>query len=144
MLVAVIEELFQRIQEINASSFRANAVDHLRATAVAHSQLVASAEAGYVLPFFEFVAAGPEENLREELGNREMELVDNLAEIVRRGQREGSIVKEEDPEQIAWMIQSRAWTEDIAALMGLGGYWTQARSDRMLELILGSIAVRDE
>jgi AcrR family transcriptional regulator len=141
MLLAVIDELFHRIQETNSASFRSNAIDHLRAIAHAHSQLVASAEAGYVLPFFEFVAAAPEENLREELGNREMQLVDRLADIVKRGQREGSIIEQADPEQIAWMIQSRAWTEDIAALMGLRHHWTMDRANRMLEFVLKSIAV---
>ena len=68
-------------------------------------------------------------------------LVEDLAEIAKRGQQEGTIIREKDPEQIAWMIVSRAWTEDIAALMGLSARWTEVRSRRMLDLILGSVTV---
>ena len=62
-----------------------------------------------------------------------MIIVEGLAEIARRGQREGTVAQEADPEQIAWMIMSRSWTEDVAALMGLTQYWTSARSCDMLE-----------
>jgi len=41
---------------------------------------------------------------------------------------------------VAWMIVSRAWTEDITHLLGVGKEWNEERSDRMLELILDSIA----
>jgi AcrR family transcriptional regulator len=141
ILIAALDVLFKEIQEMHRASFRENAVDHLREIGIAHSRLVASAEDGFVLPLFEFIAAAPKEDLREILGAREITLVEDLAEIARRGQRDGTIIPETDPEQIAWMIVSRAWTEDIAALMGLRAHWTEERSRRMLEMILKSIAV---
>jgi len=141
LLIAALEVLFERIQEMHRASYRENALDHLREIGLAHSRLVASAEDGFVLPLFEFIAAAPQENLREILGARETMLVEDLAEIAKRGQQEGTIIREKDPEQIAWMIVSRAWTEDIAALMGLSARWTEVRSRRMLDLILGSVTV---
>lgn len=140
ILVAALDVLFEKIQEMHRTSFRENAIDHLREIGLAHSRLVASAEDGFVLPLFEFIAAAPEQNLREILGAREVMLVQDLAEIARRGQREGTIIPSADPEQIAWMIVGRAWTEDIAALMDLRAHWTEKRSERMLELILNSVA----
>ena len=71
LLLAVLDKLFERIQETHAGSYRDNAIAHLREIGLAHSRLVESAEKAYVLPLFEFVAAAPEENLREELGARE-------------------------------------------------------------------------
>jgi AcrR family transcriptional regulator len=142
ILIAALEVLFEKIQEMHRMTFRENALDHLREIGMAHSRLVAEAEDGFVLPLFEFIAAAPEGNLREILGAREVMLVEDLADIARRGQREGTILPEVDPEQLAWMIVSRAWTEDIAALMGLREHWNERRSRRMLDLILNSVAVR--
>jgi AcrR family transcriptional regulator len=139
ILIAALDVLIEEIQVMHRASFRDNAVDHLREIGHAHSRLVASAEDGFVLPLFEFIAAAPKEDLREILGAREIMLVEDLADIARRGQRDGTIIAEADPEQIAWMMVSRAWTEDIAALMGLRAHWTEERSRRMLELILRSI-----
>lgn len=140
ILVAALDVLFARIQDIHRLSYRDDAVEHLREIGMAHSRLVASAEEGFVFPLFEFIAASPEEGLREELKDRETALVANLADIVRRGQGDGSVSPHVDPEQIAWLLVSRAWTEDIAALMGLSSQWDSTRSGRMLDLILDPLA----
>jgi AcrR family transcriptional regulator len=141
LLLAVLERLFGRIQEIYCGTFHDDAIDHLRAIGRANARLVRAGEGGYVLPFFEFVAADPEENLREAFGERELALVDRLADIVRRGQQQGTIILEADPEQIAWMVMGCGWTDDTAALMGLSDDWTLERSAEMLEWILRSVAV---
>jgi AcrR family transcriptional regulator len=140
LLIALIDRLFEGIQEMHARAYRDDAVEHLREIGLGHSRLVASAETGCVLPFFEFVAAAPEENLREAFGERELAIVDEVAEVVRRGQRQGTIKSEADPEQVAWMIMGRGWTEDVAALMALSAHWTPERSRRMLDWILGEVA----
>jgi hypothetical protein len=63
-----------------------------------------------------------------------------LAAIVREGQRQGSIRTDADPEQVGWLITSRHWTEDVALLMGVTEDWNEERSNRLLDLIIGSIA----
>ena len=143
ILIAALDLLFERIRETRRLTCRENALEHLREMGLAHTRLVASAEQGFVFPLFEFIAASPEDELREALRTREMVLVEELADIARRGQREGTIKKDADPEQIAWMFVSRAWTEDIAALMGVSAHWNERRSNEMLDLILDSIAVRE-
>jgi len=93
-----------------------------------------------VFALFEFIAAPPEEGLRETMGAKILLLGDDIASSVREGQAEGTVRKDADPTQVAWMIVSRAWTEDITHLLGVGKEWNEERSDRMLELILDSIA----
>jgi hypothetical protein len=88
---------------------------------------------------FEFIVAPPHEDLCETLGARHMLLVCDMAEIVRADQEESDITKGADPRQVAWMMPSRAWTEDIIQLRGLAAQWDRERSDRMLDLILDSI-----
>jgi len=139
LLLALIDHLSGHIREVYSHAYRENAVDHLREIGLANSRLVAAAQDGYVLPFFEFVAADPEDELREALGQRQLVIIDGLADIVRRGQRQGSIVADADPEQVAWMVAGCGWTDDIAALMGLDHKWVPARSQAMLDWILDAV-----
>lgn len=140
---AAIDRLIQRRTAAHRLVAEGTALERLREIGHRHSELVASDDKS-VLALFEFIAAAPEEGLRETLGNGILGLVDELAKIVRQGQDEGSIIREVDPQQVAWMIVSRAWTEDIAQLTGISHTWNVERSNRMLELILTSIAAPDD
>ena len=138
ILLEALDVLIQRRSAAHHLVTEGTPLERLREIGHRHSELVASDDKS-VLALFEFIAAGPEEGLRETLGERHLGLVDELARIVEDGQEDGSIIRDVDPQQIAWMIVSRAWTEDIAALMGISHAWNQQRSNQMLELILDSI-----
>jgi hypothetical protein len=69
-------------------------------------------------------------------------LVKDIANMVRTAQEEGDIRHDADPMQTAWMIISRAWTDDIAHLMGVANEWGESRSNRMLDVILDSVAAK--
>ena len=143
ILLASIEVLVQRRTEMHRRATHGNALERLREVGLAHSELVASDDKS-VIALFEFIAASPHEGLRETLGDRHLLLVEEIAEIVREGQREGTIRREIDPQQVGWMIVSRAWTEDIAYLMGVTEQWNQRRSNQMLDLIIASISAKAE
>ncbi len=117
-----------------------DAIERLRQMEAEHAGLASPHSDKSVLALFEFIAAPPAEGLREALAAKHRLLVDEIAEVVRQGQEEGTIAADVDPRQAAWMIVSRAWTEDIVFLMGLTDDWTEARSKQMLDLILTSIA----
>jgi AcrR family transcriptional regulator len=141
ILLATLGLVFERIRAIHRSSLQANALERLREIGQYHTRSVNSKSNDFVAALFEFIAAPPSEGLREALGASHLELVDDFAAIVREGQRQGSIIKEADPEQIAWLIVSRHWTEDVAQLTGASNRWDEARSNRMLDFILSSVAV---
>jgi len=142
ILVAALEVLIQRRTALHRRALivHDNALDRLSEMGRRHSELVAEHSDASVFALFEFIVAPPHEGLRDTLGARHLSLIEDMAEVIRAGQEEGSVIGEADPEQVAWMMLSRAWTEDIAQLMGLTGEWSRARSDRMLDLILNSIA----
>jgi AcrR family transcriptional regulator len=142
ILLAALDVLFERIMSVHRSSAQENAYERLREISAYHTRLVASAPDGFVFPLFEFIAASPEEGLRDALRARQRALAEDLAEIVREGQRQGTIRADADPEQVSWLITSRHWTEDVALLMGVTDQWSEERSMRLLDLILGSIAPR--
>jgi AcrR family transcriptional regulator len=139
ILLAALDVVFDRILEVHRAFTQDDALDRLRAISMYHTELVASASDGFVSPLFEFLVASPEEGLREELAARERVLADDLAAIVREGQRQGTVKPDVDPDQAAWLITSRHWAEDVAVLMGLTADGYRAHSLCLLDLILGSI-----
>ena len=141
MLLATLDLVFEEIRTIHRMSTQSNALERLREIAHYHARLIAPKSVVVVSALFEFIAASPSEGLREAFGANHLVLVEDLAEIVRQGQMQGTIMKEADPEQIAWLIASRNWTEDVAQLIGTSDRWNEARSNQMLDLILDSIAV---
>ena len=140
LLLAALDTLFEERTLPHRYPAENTALEHLRGIAQRHRLLMSPENDSSMLALFEFIAAPPEEGLRETLGQKHLILVNELAGIVREGQAEGSIRDDADPLQTAWMIVSRAWTEDITHLMGLNEEWNEDRSHRMLDLILDSIA----
>jgi AcrR family transcriptional regulator len=141
ILLAALDLLITRRTAHHHLQREGDALDRLRQLASEHGNLASSANDKSVLALFEFIAAPPAEALREALASKHRALLDSITDMVREGQVEGSIDPDVDPRQTAWMIVSRAWTEDIAYLMGLTDDWTETRSLRMLDLILDSAAV---
>lgn len=140
ILLATVDLVFARIRAIHNSSKHVDALERLREIAQFHTKLVASKENGFVSALFELIAAPPTEGLREAVGAGHLAIVEDLAAMVREGQQQGSIVEDADPEEVAWLIVSRDWTEDVSELIGTGDHWTEPRSNQMLDLILDSIA----
>jgi AcrR family transcriptional regulator len=139
ILLAALDVLFRRILEVHRVSSHENALERLRAISMHQTDWVHSAPQGSVFPLFEFLAAPPEEGLREELAVRQAVLTRDLADIVREGQQQGTIRPDVDADQAAWLLTSRHWAEQVAMLMGVTKDWSRARSMQLLELIIGSI-----
>ena len=140
ILLAALEVLFEHRTEFHRQPSKGSALERLQEIARAHTQLVESPDDRSMSALFEFIAAPQEEGLRETVGAMHLVLIEDIADIVREGQREGTIRQDADPDQTAWMIVSRAWAEDITQLMGVTEAWNEKRSKVMLDLILGSIA----
>jgi AcrR family transcriptional regulator len=139
LLLAALDVVFARIRANHRDFACESALERLREIGLRHTRLVASSPDGLVSSYFEFIAAPPKEGLRSALKAGNSALIEDLAEIVREGQRDGTIIKEADPYQVAWLMTSRAWTEDVVQLMGATDQWNEARSMQMLDTILGSI-----
>jgi AcrR family transcriptional regulator len=142
VLLATLDLVFEKIRAIHRSSQETNALERLREIGRLHTSLVASGTSGFVSALFEFIAASPSEGLRDSIGENHLELVRDFATTVSDGQRQGTIRADVDPEQVAWLLVSRHWTEDVAQLIGTSESWNESRSNRMLDFILASIAVQ--
>ncbi len=141
ILVDAMQAVFERVLRIHHSSSNPNALERLREISMNHT--VVAAEEGFAMAFVEFIAAPPDEGLRDIFAANQLTLVGDLANIVREGQRQGTIREDVDPDQVAWELACRAWTEDLVLLMGIAEHWNQGRSKVMLNNILESIATGD-
>lgn len=138
ILLEAMDAVFDMVRELHRSAQHPDALERLREIGIQHTMMVSTAE-GFARAFFEFIAAPPDEGLREALGEKELMLVEDLVSIVRDGQSQGVIRADADPHYVAWTLVSRAWTEDVSFLMGIQEHWMGERSARMLDEILESI-----
>jgi hypothetical protein len=70
-------------------------------------------------------------------------LADELAEIVKQGQEQGTIREELDPYQVAWAFIARAWAVHIAHMMGIVDQFNSTRAIWMLDTLLDVVRVPD-
>jgi AcrR family transcriptional regulator len=141
ILLLAMDAVFEEVRDLHRSAKSPDALERLREIGVGHTKMVSSA-GGFATALFEFIAAPPDEGLREALGAKELMLVEDLAEIVREGQAQGTIRKNADPYYVAWTLVSRSWTEDVSYIMGISNQWMGPRSERMLSEILQGIRAR--
>jgi AcrR family transcriptional regulator len=139
ILLEAMDAVFERVRDLHRSARSTDALERLREIGVQHTAMVASES--FALALFEFIAAPPGEGLREALGAKEMVLLEDLADIVREGQSQGTIRENVDPYYVAWCLVARAWTEDVSYLMGIANHWMGPRSEQLLGEILDGIRV---
>ena len=142
MLLAALDLIFESIFNIIESSHQFDVVERLREISRYHSALISPEKDGFVYPFFEFVAASPEADLRESVGTRQRAAIKALAQIVEEGKSQGRILEDVDSEQVAWELVGVYWTEDIATLIGLRDFVADGRPARELERILSGISIK--
>ena len=138
ILLEAMDAVFEKIRELHRSADDPDALERLRDIGRRHAEMVTGSE-NFATTLFEFIAAPPQEGLREALGAKELMLVEDLAAIVREGQAQGTIRQDADPYYVAWTFVSRSWTEDVSYLMGISDQWMGARSGRMLDEMLEGI-----
>jgi AcrR family transcriptional regulator len=141
ILLAALDAVYEKTFELHRSSPSKDAVQQLRDICEYHAELIATqGTAGHAHLFLEFVAAATEDDLREALREKQLAAVKDMALIVDEGKRQGTIAKDVDSEDVAWMIGGWAWSGDIAAMMGVRPQWHPRVSSRLLESILRGIA----
>jgi AcrR family transcriptional regulator len=141
ILLAALDAVYDKVFETHRSSSNPNALERLREACEYHAQLIVGhGNLGHAHLFLEFVAAAPEDGLRDALREKELAAVANMAQIVDEGKRQGTIAPDVDSEQVALLIGGWAWTGDVAELMGIRSMWHPTVSSHLLELILQSIS----
>ncbi len=141
ILEAAMDLLLQRVIAWVDSATSPNAIDRLRELGTRHASTMASDYEGVVAPLFEFAAAGPRSHLSAQLALRQRAVLQRFTDIVREGQRQGSIRRDIDMGATVWRLMGLTWMENLAVLEGMDEFVTGGTSARILEGILHEIAV---
>ena len=140
ILLAALDVVYEQIFDSLRSSTSQDPIQRLREICANHADTVRNQDkTSHAHLFLEFVAAAPEEGLREALRDKELATASYLSSIVDELQRQGGLGEDVDPELIAWLVAAWAWTGDVASSMGVSNIWYDRVSPRLIDFILGSI-----
>lgn len=144
LLLAALDHLYDQIEEmLFQSSPELMMPDRLRTMSALHSNIISSGQGSFVSPLFEFLAAPPEDGLREAQGARQLQVVEKLGRMIEEAKADGSIPAGVDSEQVAWELHAVYWAEDIAHLLGLEQFISAGRSRTIVNRILAPVTRED-
>jgi TetR/AcrR family transcriptional regulator len=141
MLLAALDVVFDRAEEVVWSSDESDAVERLRKIGEYHTRETNAKRLGFVNPLFEFMVAPPETGLRERVRSRNLVVIDAVAAIVEEGKSQGHIRADVDARRTAWRVMGFYWFEDVSSLMDLPEVVTEGISEEMFDRIIADIVI---
>ena len=128
--------VYEKIYASRETPSDENSLERLRQMCDHHLELWATqGERHHAHQLLEFVSGARSEGLREILAEKHMASIEQYAQVVRDGQKEGKIPAYVDPDQVAWLITGWAFAGDVSHLMGFKSLLGAQR--------LGALAGRD-
>ena len=139
MLLAALDVVFDRAEEVVRSSDESDALERLGRIGEYHTRETNARTLGFVNPLFEFMVAPPETGLRDRVRSRNLVVINELAAIVEEGKAQGRIRPDVDAKRVAWRIMGFYWFEDVSSLMDLSEVVTEGVSEEMFERIIADV-----
>lgn len=134
ILLAALDVIYEKIYASRDIPTNENSLERLRAICDHHVDLWADqGERHHAHLLLEFIAGAPGEGLREALATKHLGTVQQFAQIVEDGKREGRIPQHVDPDQVAWLITGFAFAGDVCHLMGFKSFLEPKISDYWLD-----------
>jgi AcrR family transcriptional regulator len=119
ILLAALDAVYERIYASRETPTDENSLERLRQMCDHHMELWATqGDRHHAHQLLEFVSGARGEGLREVLAEKHMASIEQFAQVVRDGQKEGLIPEKVDPDQVAWLITGWAFAGDVSHLMG--------------------------
>lgn len=141
ILLAALDMVYERIYASRSTPTDDNSLDRLRQMCDHHLELWATqGEKHHAHQLLEFVSGARSEELLDLLTEKHMASIEAYADVVRAGQREGTISAHVDAEQVAWLITGWAFAGDVSHLMGLKTFLEPHVAVRWLDVIFSSFA----
>jgi AcrR family transcriptional regulator len=143
ILLAALDSVYEKVYESRKTATNENSLARLRQMCDRHLELWnALGEHHHAHQLLEFISGARSEGLEETLAEKHMASIEQFAQIVRDGQREGKIPEYVDPEQVAWLITGWAFAGDVSHLMGFKAFMEPSVSVHWLDLIFASFAAK--
>ncbi len=140
MLLAALEAILNEMYALIDIEPQADALTRLRKIGEIHAQEMAAERGLMALPWFEFIAAGPQVGLREAVADTHRSAYRRLRRIIEDGIAKGTIRSDIDPDRLAWGFYTVVWAENIACMMGMKEYLTDGHAAHIMDLILSEAA----
>jgi AcrR family transcriptional regulator len=138
ILLAALDVIYEKIYASRDTPTNENSLERLRDICEHHLELWADqGERHHAHLLLEFIAGAPGEGLREALAEKHLGTVQQFAQIVEDGKREGKIPEYVDAEQVAWLITGFAFAGDVCHLMGFKSFLEPKVSAYWLDLMFG-------
>lgn len=139
ILLAALDAVYERVYTTREVPTRENSLERLRRMCDHHLELWATqGERHHAHQLLEFIAGARSEGLREALAAKHREAIEQFAQVVRDGQKEGLIHAGVDAEQVAWLVNGWAFAGDVAHLMGFKQFLEPNIAVHWLDVIFAS------
>jgi AcrR family transcriptional regulator len=136
ILLAALDVIYEKIYASRDTPANENSLERLRAICEHHLKLWADqGERHHAHLLLEFIAGAPGEGLRQALAEKHLGTVEQYAQIVEDGKREGIVPEHVDPEQVAWLLTGWAFAGDVCHLMGFKAFLEPKVSAYWLDLL---------
>jgi TetR/AcrR family transcriptional regulator, fatty acid metabolism regulator protein len=140
MLMAALESIWTEMLGVVEIPGEADHLERLRKAGRKHTELMATDQGSFAVPWVEFIAAPAEVGLRAAVAETQRRAFSVLRDIADTGKAQGQIREDVDSDQLAWEWLMLAWAENIACLVGLNEFFEQKRSRPLFEHIFSSAA----
>lgn len=140
MLLAALEAILNEMYSLIDTNPEADALTRLREIERIHAQDMSAERGLMALPWFEFIAAGPQVGLRDAVAETHRSAYRRLRAIIEDGKAKGTISADVDPDRLAWGFYTVLWAENIACMMGMKEYLDDGHAAHIMELILKEAA----
>jgi AcrR family transcriptional regulator len=143
MLMAAVDPIMEIVDEWITASPEPDVVERLKIMGRIHADTVSRGRfEGFVLPAFNYVTAPPASGLPKYFGERQLERIKMIAEVIEEGKKQGSIRQDVDSMRAAYRMMVFVWSEDIATMMGRDEYLNDGISLEILDVLIDDMAVR--
>jgi AcrR family transcriptional regulator len=141
ILLAALDVVYEKIYASRETRSDENSLERLRQMCDHHLELWATqGERHHAHALLEFIAGARSEGLREILAEKHLQSIEAYADVVRAGQREGTIPASVDADQVAWLITGWAFAGDVSHLMGFKKFLDPSVSVHWLDVIFASFS----
>jgi len=140
MLTAALEAVYGQIMHPWYESRDLEPLERIRAVGRRHSQIMASGEGGFAIPWVKFIAGASEVGLRDAVADAQRRAYRTVQEVFEEAQSRGSIRADASPVELTYQFLVYAWGENMCVLMGLDEFLGEDHSLKILEHFLGQAA----
>jgi len=139
ILLAALDGVYEKVYASRETALQENSLERLRLMCDHHLDLWATqGERHHAHQLLEFIAGARSEGLEEALAAKHLEAIEQFAQVVRDGQKEGKISESVDAEQVAWLINGWAFAGDVAHLLSFKQFLEPNIAVHWLDVIFAS------